>query len=190
LPPTGDSVHEIEGFRIFRQETDHTCGPCAVRMVLLHLGRNVSERRIAALSMTHPLETLPWTLLMGYRKLLKPLGFDVVMSENDRDVYERMIVEIKENRPVIFVYGTIDDFHPPKKVTHYGIAVGIDEPAGTITIANPFGKLEKMRIEEWWERFSLLPEYAPLAERLAVRLGVLQPRTAFFLVPEQGIHRK
>ncbi|MFC1474708.1 C39 family peptidase [bacterium] len=183
VPGPGSEIIELENFEVCRQETDHTCGPCAVRMILKYLGRDIDEKKIAALCLTHPLGTLHWTLLAGFRKLLKPLGFSVEMSENDPDIYSCIKNGLRNGRPVMFIYGVIDDFHPPKKVTHYGIVTGVDEPAGEIMIANPFGRLERMPIGEWWGRFFLHDDYLPPVEGFFMRFGILKPGTAFILKP-------
>lgn len=182
-PEPGDEKILLDGFEVRRQETDHTCGPCAVMMILKYLGRNLNEEKVATACLTHPKGTLPCTLLAGYRKLVKPLGFSVEMTENESEIYGRIEGELKSGRPVMFVYGVIDDFHPPKKATHYGVAIGLDGPAGEITIANPFGWIERMPIGEWWARFSLEDEYLPALEGFFLRFGVLKPRTAFILKP-------
>jgi len=150
-------------------------------MVLKYLGRDVDEKRIAAVCLTHPKGTLHWTLLAGFRKLMKPMGFSVEMSENDPDIYRRIKEELRAGRPVTFIYAVTDDFHPPERVTHYGVAIGLDEVAGEVSIANPFGRIEKMSLAEWWARFSLEKEYLPAVEGFFLRIGVLKPRTAFII---------
>jgi hypothetical protein len=176
-----DRIVELAGFPIYKQETDHTCGPCAVRMTLEYLGLKVDEAAIARRCLTHPLGALPWTLVPGFNSYLSKLGKKAEMVGDAPDVYERIVSALQRGIPTIFIYAVTDVFHPPKKVTHYGIATGIDEPAGTITAANPFGCSDKMPLEEWWDRFSIADEYAPSVEGLAVKLGILKPRTAIFI---------
>ncbi len=176
-----DRVVELAGFPVYKQETDHTCGPCAVRMTLEYLGLKVDEATIARRSLTHPAGTLPWTLVPGFNSFLSQLGKKAAIVGDAPDAYERIVHALQQGIPTIFIYAVTDAFHPPKKVTHYGIAAGIDEPAGTITVANPFGSIDKMPLDEWWDRFSIADEYAPAVEGLAVRLGILKPRTAIFI---------
>ncbi|MFH1538224.1 MAG: C39 family peptidase [bacterium] len=181
LPEPGNAVHMLPDFPVYKQETDHTCGPACVRMTLLHLGMDVPERKIARRCLTFPAGTLHWTLLYAFRYYLRKIGYTVNMVENDPDIYCRIIGELAAGRPVPFIFAVIDEFHPPKKVTHYGVVAGINEPAGAISIANPFGRIEEMDLQEWWERFSLYPEHLPPHFKPIVRLGLLKPRTALIL---------
>lgn len=170
-------------FEVYRQETDHTCGPAALRMTLQYMGLDIPEKKIAQKCFTHPFGTLHWTLLAGYKKLARKICCDVEMSENDPDVFQKSVDSIKGGRPVVFIYAVMNDFPPHEKCLHYGILTGIDGEAGSVMIANPFGVHEPMNVEEWWGRFSLSDEYAPDGVSLLMKLGLLKPRTALFLNP-------
>lgn len=174
---------QLDGFTVYRQETDHTCGPAAVRMTLQYMGLNIPEKKLAASCMTHPFGTLHWTLLTGYKKFARKIGFDIEMAENDPDVFERIVDSVKSGRPVIFIYAVLNDFHATEKVLHYGIMIGIDGNNNTVTIANPFGTIDTLSIDEWWKRFSIDKEYAPEGMLPLLKLGILKPRTAMFLIP-------
>lgn len=178
---TGVFQHEIKNFPVYRQKTDHTCGPACVRIILQSQGLDIPESKIAARCLTHPWGTLPWTLISGFRSYAEKLGISVDLSENDDNVYDRIKESLQQQKPVMFVYAVIDDFHPPGKVLHYGVLAGVDEPGEVVKIANPFGRIEFMPIGEWWDRFSLLPEYLSFFQRSWVMAGLVKPRTAFFL---------
>jgi hypothetical protein len=179
LPVLGDDVILLTGFPVYKQETDHTCGPATVRMILEYLGLRVSEPHLAARCATHPLGTLHWTVRVGFDHFLRKIGYTVKMEGDPPEVYTRIKQSLKQNLPVMFIFAVEDHFHPGKKVTHYGALIGVDEPARTVTFANPFGYIETMDIEEWWGRFSLIPEYMPADQQIAMRIGALKPRTVF-----------
>ena len=103
------------------------------------------------------------------------------MVENHPHVFERMLHNLRRQLPTTFLYAVIDEFHPPAKVMHYGNLVGVDGPGATVTIANPFGVIEKMDIAEWWDRFSLLPDYMPEEQHFLIHTGLVKPRTVFLL---------
>ncbi|MEW6203325.1 MAG: C39 family peptidase, partial [bacterium] len=149
LPPLGEAVYELPDFTIYKQETDHTCGPAAVRMALDFLGLKVSEHEIARRCLTHPVGTLHWTLRAGFNHFLRKIGYTVRMTGNDKNIYAHIVKQLELALPTIFIYATIDEFHPPKKVTHYGVIIGINEPSGTIKFANPFGRIDEMPVTEW-----------------------------------------
>jgi hypothetical protein len=180
-PELGDTVIELENFPVYKQETDHTCGPCAARMALEYLGLKISEKRLARRCLTHPLGTLHWTLRMGFDYYARQLGFRVRMLENEPHIFDRMADNLDQGLPTLFLYAVEDHFHPPKKVTHYGNLIGINGPAGTVAMANPFGIIEHMPVKEWWERFSLKPQYMPPDQALLAGAGLIRPRTVFLL---------
>lgn len=181
LPPPGGAVHRIPDFFVYRQLTDHTCGPACVRMALLSLGVDVPEDKIARSCLTLPMGTLQFPLLLGYRHYLRRTEYTVDMAEDAPDIYETIVGEAREGRPVVFIFACEDDFHPGRKCTHYGVVIGIDEPAGTIAVANPFGMIRDVPIAEWWDSFSLLPDMLPPYYDMFIKLGLLKPRTAFVL---------
>lgn len=180
-PDPGNEIIELENFPVYKQETDHTCGPCAARMVLEFLGLEISEPQLARNCLTHPWGTLHWTVARGFDHYAKQLGFRVRMTENAPDVFERMLLNLRRGIPTMFLYAVVDHFHPPNKVMHYGNLTGVNGPDATVTIANPFGIIEKMDLNEWWDRFSLLPEYMSEGQLLLVRAGIVKPRTVFLL---------
>lgn len=180
-PVLSGDVILLPDFPVYKQQTDHTCGPATVRMILEYLGLRVTEPHLAARCATHPLGTLHWTLRVGFDQFLRKIGYTVKMEGASPDVYEHIKDSLKENLPVMFIYAVEDHFHPGKKVTHYGALIGVDEPARTVTFANPFGYIESMGIEEWWDRFSLSQEYMPADQQFAMRIGALKPRTVFWI---------
>lgn len=180
-PEPGDEVIELENFPVFKQQTDHTCGPCAARMVLEYLGLNVAEKQMARRCLTHPWGTLHWTVAMGFDHYARKLGLRVRMIGDAPDVFERMINNLRRGLPTMFLYAVVDHFHPPNKVMHYGVFTGVNGPDATVTVANPFGVIEKMDLPEWWDRFSLLPGYMPESQLPLVRAGLVKPRTVFLL---------
>jgi hypothetical protein len=185
LPPAagGTLDHTIPGFEkiVYRQETDHTCGPASMRMVLEKLGRDVPESELAKSALTLPWGTLHWTEASALNAAVRPLGLRADMVADAPDEYARIRDSIARDRPVVFLWGTDNDFAPGEKCLHYSVLVGIDEKAGTVTIANPFGYLEKVGLADWWRRFSLAPDTLPATGNAAVASGLLKPRTAFFV---------
>lgn len=183
VPSSTGAVASLDGFELYRQETDHTCGPAAVRMVLRYMGHDIPERELAAGCLTHPFGTLHWTLAWGFSRFARRAGHRVVMSQNDPNIYEKIVRELKHGRPVLFMYAFMANRRTATRVTHYGVTVGIDEAAGTVRVAESYGSMDSMPLDEWWARFSLLPEYMPAAHVPLIHLGLLKPRTAFFLQP-------
>jgi ABC-type bacteriocin/lantibiotic exporter with double-glycine peptidase domain len=181
-PDLGDEIIELENFPVYKQQTDHTCGPCAARMALEYMGLKVSEEQLARRCLTHPWGTLHWTVALGFDFYARKLGFRVRMMGDAPDVFERMLHNLRRQIPTLFLYAVEDHFHPPKKVTHYGNLVGVNGPAGTVSVANPFGLIEKMDASEWWARFSLDAEYMPADQMLLLPAGILKPRTIFLLM--------
>lgn len=184
-PQAGGEVYLLDNFPVYKQQTDHTCGPAAARMILEYLGVEVSEQQLARRCLTLPHGTLHWTVRMGFGHYAQRAGLKVKTDENSPDIYERIKQNLARGLPTMFLYAAMDHFHPPRRCTHYGALIGVDEPAHTVTIANPFGSIHAMNMREWWERFSLLPKYAPLMELGFLLAGVLKPRTAFFLENKQ-----
>ncbi len=184
LPEISNRLYLIKNFPILRQETDHTCGPASARMVLKYFGYEIDESKLALKCLTLPPGTIHWTLKRGFEYYLNKIGYGIYMSENEDNIYENIVSEIQAKRPVVFIYATIDDFHPPNKVIHYGVLIGINEIEKKVLIANPFGKLEEMPIEEWWNRFSLLPQFLTTFQIYLVKLRLLKPRTAFIIKPK------
>lgn len=173
---------ELYDFPVFRQQTDHTCGPASVRMVLKYFGKDISEKDIAKKCRTFFFGTLHWTFASGYRYYIEQIG---KRSEMIEDIsYEEIKKSLERENPVIFLFATIDEFHPPKQTLHFAVIIGIDEVEKKVTIANPFGRIEKMDILEWWDRFSLHPRYTAKMYRAFVKLGLLKPRTAFVILEE------
>ncbi len=181
LPEPKDRIIALPDFPVYKQQTDHTCGPSTMQMTLEFLGLEVSERRLALECLVTPWGSLHWTFEAALRRNLKKIGCTARMVGDAPNVYERIVSSLEEGMPVPFIYVTMDYFHQAKRVMHYAVVIGIDEPAGTIKIANPFGWIEDMPLAEWWGRFSILEDYAPRIEGLAVDIGLLKPRTAFFI---------
>mgnify|MGYP005853953633 CR=1 FL=1 len=180
-PDLGREVLELENFPVYKQQTDHTCGPCAARMVLEYLGVEVEEKQLARRCLTHPWGTLHWTVLLGYNHYARRAGYRVRMVEDHPHVFERVILNLHRGLPTTFLYAVVDQFHPPVRVMHYGNLIGVDGPEATVANANPFGVIEHMQLQEWWNRFSLLPEYMPEDQLFLIHLGPVKPRTVFLL---------
>ena len=177
----GDFRKILDPFPVYKQETDHTCGPASMRMALEFLGNAQPEHRLAMHALTLPTGALHLPMLWAYRRFLKPLGLSVVMSQDDPDVYEKIKAALADGLPTMIIFSVIDEFHPPNKVMHYAVVMGLDEPAGVIHLANPFGHMQKMPIGEWWDRFSHAPEHASMLTKLLLFTRLLKTKTCFLL---------
>ena len=180
-PEAGGAVIELQDFPVYKQQTDHTCGPTAIRMTLAYLGLDVDEAAVARRCLTFSKGTLHWPLEAAFKHFLGRIGYTVDMVGGLPDVYECIRNQLENNLPVPFIFSTVDYFHPDHIVSHYAVITGLDEPAYRVRMANPFGFSEVMDIGEWWVRFSMLPGYVPPMEGTAVAARLLKPRTAFFV---------
>ncbi|HME54143.1 MAG TPA: C39 family peptidase [Candidatus Lokiarchaeia archaeon] len=169
----------LEDFPVYKQETDHTCGPASVRMILEFLGDNEPERRLARNCLTTRIGTLDYPMLWGMNRFLKKLGYMARMLRDDPAIYEQIKESLLEGLPVLYVYSTTDAFHPPRKCLHYSAVIGLDEPRDVAIIANPFGLIEEVPLETWWAKFSHEPEEALKLTKVLMQLHLLKPRTAF-----------
>jgi hypothetical protein len=188
-PPgdTGTFQHAITGMDqiVYKQETDHTCGPASMRMVLEKLGVNVPESTLAKSALTTPWGTLHWFEASALNKYVKPLGLQASMVSNAPDEYQQIKNSLAQDRPVAFLWAVPDDLAGGVPCLHYSVLTGIDEKAGTVTIANPFGYMQTVPITDWWKRFSLDSQFLPTVGKAGVATGLLKPRTAFIVGPQQ-----
>ncbi|MCE1237387.1 MAG: C39 family peptidase [Hyphomicrobiales bacterium] len=172
-------AREIGAFPLFRQETDHTCGPAAVRMVLSYYSLDVSEAEVAERCLTLPTGTLHWGIDAALDEYLAPLRLE---SELSGMVSERRVIRsLAKDRPVVVLFATSNELSEGEPCLHYGVLIGLDEMRGVVTIANPFGRREELALAPWWERFSLEDRFLPDYGSIAVDLDLLQPRTCFLI---------
>ena len=176
-----DYSKRLPDFPLYKQETDHTCGPASIRMILKYLGVEESESNLARRCFTNPIGTLHYPVLWGFNHYLKKLHLKAKMVQNDPAVYERIKEALENNCPVLFIYSTIDAFHPPTKCSHYSVIIGLDESSEIIFVANPFGEIQEVALDEWWAKFSHDPEHESTLTRRLVKLRLLKPRTAFLI---------
>jgi hypothetical protein len=152
-----------------------------MRMALESLGVNVPEATLAKSAMTLPWGTLHWTEASALNQYVKPLGLHADMVSDAPDEYQQIKDSLAQDRPVVFLWATGNDFEGGAPCLHYSVLTGIDEKAGTVSIANPFGYMQTVPIADWWKRFSLAQEDLPTAGKIAVDTGILKPRTAFII---------
>ena len=70
---------------------------------------------------------------------------------------------------------------------HYSLITGLDVPANKITIANPYGFVEDISIEDFLKRTSFdAYEKMPLFIKLGFAYGVFEKNAVFILEPEQS----
>ena len=63
---------------------------------------------------------------------------------------------------------------------HYSLVVGMDIPNDTVTVANPYGYMEEVSLEEFLERTSFEAyEHMPLFLRLGFAFGFFEKNTVF-----------
>ena len=177
-----DYSKRLPDFPLYKQETDHTCGPASIRMILKYLGVEESESNLARRCLTNPIGTLHYPVLWGFNHYLKKLHLKAKMVQNDPAVYERIKEALENNRPVLFIYSTIDAFHPPTKCLHYSVIIGLDESSEIIFVAESFP--EKFKRLLWMNGglnlASILRHESTLTRR-SVKLRLLKPRTAFLI---------
>lgn len=169
----------LENFPVYKQETDYTCGPASVRMILEFLGDKEPERHLARHCLTTRIGTLHYPILWGLNRFLKELGYKAKILQDDPAIYDKIKESLRDGLPVLYIYSTIDAFHHPRKCLHYSAIIGLDEPRDVTIIANPFGQIEEVPLETWWAKFSHESDQALKLTRVLIKLHLLKPRTAF-----------
>ena len=185
----GSSI-QLSGFTPHKQETPVSCGPASVKMALEILGIKISESDLRKRMKTNPiLGTLYGFLRRAYECCLKENGMDLrVRILSGPSVTSSTLAEsLAKGWPVIVSFFTENHFRPGTMVGHYSMVCGIDEEAGKVYLANPFGSEEIIDIDRFWKmtEYDLSEGETPLFMKLSIKLGkllgIIVPRTVFVL---------
>jgi hypothetical protein len=184
---------KLSGFTLHKQETPVSCGPASVRMALEILGIKISEPELRKRMRTNPvLGTLYGFLRKTYERCLNENGVALkVRILSGPSVTGKTLTEsLAKGWPVIVSFFTENHFRPGTMVGHYSVVCGIDQDAGTVCLANPFGSEDIIDIDRFWSmtEYDLSEGQTPFFMKLSIKLGkllgIIVPRTVFVLEEE------
>jgi ABC-type bacteriocin/lantibiotic exporter with double-glycine peptidase domain len=187
------SPKKLSGFTLHKQETPVSCGPASAKMALEILGIKISESELRKRMKTNiVLGTLYGFLRRTYERCLKENGVNVqVRILSGPSVTSEVLAEsLAKGWPVIVSFFTENHSRPGTMVGHYSVVYGIDERAGKVYLANPFGSEDIIDIDRLWKmtEYDLSEGKTPFFMKLSIRLGkfmgIIAPRTIF--VVEEG----
>jgi hypothetical protein len=143
----------LENFPLHKQETPYTCGPAALRMVLEYFGHPLPEKDIAKTMKTNShTGTSQWGMNHAANKYLKE--FNLGLAAHDKigksATNEVIFSSLGKKRPVIFSWLVENYFEPGTLIGHYCVVIGFDKGAREFTIANPFGRFDKIDFDLFW----------------------------------------
>jgi ABC-type bacteriocin/lantibiotic exporter with double-glycine peptidase domain len=134
---------------LHKQETDFSCGPASLKMVLGHFGLEKEERELIELTGAQAgLGCHPTTIVNAAKKL----GFDAEYVDHSSldEIKERM-----DKGEMIIV-----DWFSPEVNGHYSVVVEVTD--GNITLANPtHGDYTVMTHSDFLNHWFELDEYPP-----------------------------
>jgi hypothetical protein len=183
----------LGGFDVHKQETPVSCGPASVLMALEMMGITVPESRLRRKMHTSKLwGTMPGMVKRGYQRYLRKGGFNLnVRILSGRAVTTHTLAEsLQKGRPVVVSFYTENHFNPGNIVGHYAVVCGIDESAGKVYLANPFGTKDELDLDRFWKmtEYDLSDGKTSFGMKLALILGKLigmvKPRLVFVLEDE------
>lgn len=183
----------LEGVRIHKQETPVSCGPASVLMALDMMGVRIAESRLRKKMHTNRLwGTLPGSLMRVYQHYLRKhdINLRVQKLSGPNVTADTLIDSLQKDRPVIVSFYTENHFDPGHMVGHYAVVCGVDENAGTVYLANPFGTKDEIELGRFWKmtEYDLSDGRASFWMKLDLMLGKLlgmvKPRTVFILEDE------
>ena len=183
----------LKNIRIHKQETPVSCGPASVLMALEMMGITIPESRLRRKMHTSRLwGTLPGMVKRGYQRYLRKGGVNLnVRILSGSSVTTRTLVEsLQKGRPVVMSFYTENYFSPGNMVGHYSVVCGIDESAGMVYLANPFGTKDEIELDRFWKmtEYDLSDGKTSFGMKLGLMLGKLlgmvKPRTVFVLEEE------
>lgn len=100
---------------------------------------------------------------------------------NDSQMLEQIYGSLEKGIPVPFEWAAKKD---DTWTLHYSLVVGLDFPADTVTVLNPYGYTETVSVYEFLQRTSFAAyRHMPLGLRLGFLFGVFEKNTIFLLEP-------
>jgi hypothetical protein len=181
---------KLSGFSLHKQETPVSCGPASAKMALEILGVRISEPELRKRMKTNAVfGTLYGFLRREYERCLKENGVNMrVRILSGPSVTGPVLAEsLAKGWPVIVSFFTENHFRPGTMVGHYSVVCGIDEDAGKVYLANPFGSEDVVDMDRFWRmtEYDLSEGKTPFFMKLSIKLGkllgIITPRTVFVL---------
>ena len=122
----------------YKQQTDYTCGPASMRMILSALKIKKSEKELAQLLKTR---RKTGTKNKSFSLLAKRLNLPSIAKKNSS--FQELKAYQNKNYLIILNY-----FHPEEKIGHYAVLKKIDKKY--IYLLDPaFGKNHKYSLAEF-----------------------------------------
>lgn len=180
----------FSNFALHKQETPFSCGPASAKMALEMLGIEVPESELRKRMWTNPLMgTLYGFLRRAYERYLQEngMGLKVRILSGSSVTTQTLAESLEKGRPVIVSFFTENHFKPGTMIGHYSVVCGIDEEAGKVYLANPFGSKDTVELDEFWKmtEYDLSQGKTLFFVRVSIKLGkllgIVAPRTIFVL---------
>ena len=199
------SIPQIENFEVSKQDNKDSCGLCVGKMVINNILKNswketqISENSIIKKSPISKLWLMkkyvgitPWQLQKVIQEILDKHHLPYTALEKHFITYTEIKNLLEKWSYIIFSYmwDSIDNPYRTKNGKkdmslegihhpHYFILLEIDERKEIVTVANPFGYIQKIFFKEFWQRISLHPKYLHSSKLYLplVESGLYMPRT-------------
>lgn len=176
----------LENFPIYKQVYANSCGPTTVSMVYSYLVEPISERALAeklGISLGES-GRLPDQFANELQMALAGNGYRVKHQTNIRDemFLEQIYEQLQHNIPVPIYFSTVNAWDKPNYDTHYSVIIGIKPQERKVLVANAYGYLEEMLIEDLLEAIKYKNyQNAPSYFRLGVFLGRIDKNNIYII---------
>ena len=164
----------VDGIEVIKQ--DVSCGYAVIEMFSARDGGNITEE----------------TLYKEYGKVVTSTGKSFCKEMNKRfPSYKTTIRKWLKNTELIDVlYDTLERGFPvpiewaakngDEWTLHYSLVTGLDVPGNCVTVANPYGYVEKLTLSEFLDRTSFEAyEGMPLFLKLGFAFGIFEKNTVY-----------
>ncbi len=168
----------VEGVDVIKQ--DVSCGYAVIEMFSTWCGGNVTEA----------------SLYDEYGKVVTSTGSSFAKEMNKRlpEYVTEMRKYLKNSELIELVYDQLSKGVPvpfewaakygDEWTLHYSLITGIDVPNDKVTVANPYGYVEELTIDEFLKRTSFEAyDNMPLFLKLGFAFGIFEKNTVFTVRP-------
>ncbi len=151
----------INNFGLVKQKRNNTCGYATAGMILSFLeGQNIDEDFLVE---NEPFDALGITfrkLMEVYSKYLKKYKAEIVYGDIDK-MSEVILCSLQSNIPLHILYLTDNLMGDGKPVLHYSALIGYDDADETYSIADPYGSINKLKKEVFFDAVSFRNDCLP-----------------------------
>lgn len=177
---------KLNDIPVISQQTSYTCGATSLAIVKNKLGYESSEQSI--LNELDLLEStsgmLPNKYLENANKIFNPINYNVILknTKSDSETLNIISSSLENKLPVAAMISTQDDWDKPNFNTHYVVVYGIDMKNKVVNISNPYGYLEELSFEKFFDGLDFSNyEMQPLEFKLARKVGIIKTNNLFLL---------